>query len=234
MKLDFLKTLKEQEPCGLRAVIDPMSDTHPVMAFSDWKELANDLIDGGFVSRKGNGQYQVTPAGEEAIDKGASFLEEDEENEEPDDDEVELKTKATVKPEKAHHKPAPGHPWKAPLVTRKQISGESPMDPAGLRNNKPKVKERPAAEPEKQAPKASLEHELDIVADSLSESIERPIKGMSTDELLNECHLSKKLMTSLNTRRELAMDEISRRLGKGFFLEVRYRAESNEERRHDA
>lgn len=75
MKLDFLKTLQEVQPCGLRAVIEPLDESYPVVAFSDWKELAVQLIDACFVKRMGNGQYIVTPAGKEAIAQGEEFLE---------------------------------------------------------------------------------------------------------------------------------------------------------------
>ncbi len=75
MKLDFLKTLQEVQPCCLRAVIEPLDESYPVMAYSDWKELAVQLIDACFVKRLGNGQYTVTPAGKEAIAQGEEFLE---------------------------------------------------------------------------------------------------------------------------------------------------------------
>lgn len=76
MKLEFLISLEQLQPCGLRPVIDTLSDSFPVMAFSDWKSLATDLIDDGYVSRMGNGQYQVTPSGSDAIQKGQSFFSE--------------------------------------------------------------------------------------------------------------------------------------------------------------
>lgn len=200
MKLDFLKTLNEQQPCGLRAVIEPLSDSYPVMAFSDWKELAIELIDDGFVSKYGNGQYRVTPAGSEAIEKGAAFLEED--IAEPSDDEGDTETNQRP------CKPATDHPWRQPLFTKKQMSGESPMDPRGIHGGTRQDK----SSPEKEVPAAKGDSELDGLADSLSTTINRPIEKMSTDELLTECRLSKDLVTSLQTRRELAVEEITRRM----------------------
>ena len=86
--LDFLKTLQEVQPCGLRPVMDILDESYPVMAFSDWKELAIQLIDAGFVKRHNNGQYTVTPAGKENIAQGEEFPEQalgsEQEPEEPE------------------------------------------------------------------------------------------------------------------------------------------------------
>lgn len=77
MKLDFLKSLSELGPCGLRPIIDTLNDTCPAMAFSDWKNLCLELIDEGFVVRQGNGQNLITREGKEAIAKGMSFFDDD-------------------------------------------------------------------------------------------------------------------------------------------------------------
>jgi len=118
MKLDFLKTLDEIGACGLRRVIETLEESYPLMSFSDWKELSIDLIDSGFVKRHGNGQYQVTPAGKEAIAKGQAFFDElssEVDGNEPTNDSSEEITGAdteTKQPEKS--KPASDHPWREP------------------------------------------------------------------------------------------------------------------------
>ncbi len=125
MKLDFLKTLQEVQPCGLRAVIEPLGESYPVMAYSDWKELAVQLIDACFVKRLGNGQYTVTPAGKEAIAQGEEFLEQalgsEQEPEEPKSNDIQA---GTVQAESASSKPAPEHPWRKPLLASNPITEE--------------------------------------------------------------------------------------------------------------
>lgn len=125
MKLDFLKTLQEVQPCGLRAVIEPLDESYPVMAYSDWKELAVQLIDACFVKRLGNGQYTVTPAGKEAIAQGEEFLEQalrgEQEPEEPESNDIQART---VQAESASSKPAPEHPWRKPLLASNPITEE--------------------------------------------------------------------------------------------------------------
>lgn len=110
MKLDFLKTLQEVQPCGLRPVMDILDESYPVMAFSDWKELAIQLIDAGFVKRHNNGQYQITPAGKEAIKKGEYFI--DEASEQNDEEQPDPQDTASSRP-------ALDHPWRAPLSPEK-------------------------------------------------------------------------------------------------------------------
>lgn len=82
MKLDFLKTVQQLGPCGLRPIIEVLNDTYPIMAFSDWKNLAITLIDEGYATKKGNGQYMITPIGNEVIKKGQAFFDDDNDNEE--------------------------------------------------------------------------------------------------------------------------------------------------------
>lgn len=143
MKLDFLKTLQEVQPCGLRAVIEPLGESYPVMAYSDWKELAVQLIDACFVKRMGNGQYTVTPAGKEAIAQGEEFLEQalgsEQEPEEPESNDIQA---GTVQAEPTSSKPAPEHPWRKPLlasnpiteeVQRKEREQQSQTSTSGLR-----------------------------------------------------------------------------------------------------
>lgn len=74
MKLDFLKSLQEQGQCGLRTIIEPLHDQYPVLAHSDWKEMAIELVDSGYIRQLSNSQYKLTPAGAEAINKGAEFI----------------------------------------------------------------------------------------------------------------------------------------------------------------
>ncbi|NQZ03619.1 hypothetical protein [Idiomarina sp.] len=125
MKLDFLKTLQEVQPCGLRAVIEPLDESYPVMAYSDWKELAVQLMDACFVKRLGNGQYTVTPAGKEAIAQGEEFLERalgsEQEPEEPEFNDIRA---GTVQAEPTSSKPAPEHPWRKPLLPSTPITEE--------------------------------------------------------------------------------------------------------------
>jgi len=125
MKLDFLKTLQEVQPCGLRAVIEPLDESYPVMAFSDWKELSVQLIDACFVKRMGNGQYTVTPAGKEAIAQGEEFLEQalgtEQQPEEPESNDIQA---GTVQAEPTSSKPAPEHPWRKPLLASNPITEE--------------------------------------------------------------------------------------------------------------
>jgi len=125
MKLDFLKTLQEVQPCGLRAVIEPRGESYPVMAYSDWKELAVQLMDACFVKRLGNGQYTVTPAGKEAIAHGEEFLEQalgnQQESEEPESNDIQAET---VQAEPTSSKPAPEHPWRKPLLASNPITEE--------------------------------------------------------------------------------------------------------------
>lgn len=206
MKFDFLKTLQAVQPCGLRPIIEPLSDSYPVMAFSDWKELAFELMDGGFVSRQGNGQYRVTPAGAEAIEKGASFLEVGEEDAAPEGAE------AAGSAVKTPHKRDSMHPWKQPLFTKKQLAGESPMNPAGYETPKVVAGNALQQEEHETEPVADSEDELDGLAESLSASVNRPIEDMSTDDLLGECRLSKDLISSLSQRRCSAVREIQRRM----------------------
>lgn len=130
MKLDFLKTLQEVQPCGLRAVIEPLDESYPVMAYSDWKELAAQLVDACFVKRLGNGQYTVTPAGKEAIAQGEEFLEQalgsEQEPEDPESNDILAGTvqAGTVQAESASSKPAPEHPWRKPLLASNPITEE--------------------------------------------------------------------------------------------------------------
>jgi len=137
MKLDFLKTLQEVQPCGLRAIIEVLDESYPVMAYSDWKELAVQLIDAGFIKRQGNGQYNVTPAGKEAIAKGKEFLEDalgsDQESDEPEGDHGEPSITGYDMGEgdyhaeteiKASSKPAPEHPWRKPLLASNPVTEE--------------------------------------------------------------------------------------------------------------
>lgn len=196
MKLDFLKSLQELQPCGLRPVIDTLSDSYPVMAFSDWKALSIELIDEGYVSKQGNGQYRVTPGGDEAVSKGAAFFADD-----SDDDVVQEPTELPEKP-KVPHKPAADHPWHQAFSPKNQQKSGAPVSP------KPKDEAAPVAEPESDA----VETELDGVAASLSSTISKPVDSMSTDELLEECRLSKDLISSLSQRRCLAVKEIESRL----------------------
>lgn len=125
MKLDFLKTLQEVQPCGLRAVIEPLDESYPVMAYSDWKELAVQLMDACFVKRLGNGQYTVTPAGKEAIAQGEEFLEQalgnQQESEEPESNDIQAET---VQAEPTSSKPSPEHPWRKPLLASNPITEE--------------------------------------------------------------------------------------------------------------
>lgn len=125
MKLDFLKTLQEVQPCGLRAVIEPLDESYPVMAYSDWKELAVQLMDACFVKRLGNGQYTVTPAGKEAIAQGEEFLEQalgsEQKPEEPESNDIQA---GTVQAEPTSSKPAPEHPWRKPLLASNPITEE--------------------------------------------------------------------------------------------------------------
>jgi len=125
MKLDFLKTLQEVQPCGLRAVIEPLDESYPVMAYSDWKELAVQLMDACFVKRLGNGQYTVTPAGKEAIAQGEEFLEQalgtEQQPEEPEPSDI---LAGTVQAEPTSSKPAPEHPWRKPLLASNPITEE--------------------------------------------------------------------------------------------------------------
>ena len=125
MKLDFLKTLQEVQPCGLRAVIEPLGESYPVMAYSDWKELAVQLMDACFVKRLGNGQYTVTPAGKEAITQGEEFLEQalgtEQQPEEPESNDIQA---GTVQAEPTSSKPAPEHPWRKPLLASNPITEE--------------------------------------------------------------------------------------------------------------
>ncbi len=125
MKLDFLKTLQEVQPCGLRAIIEVLDESYPVMAFSDWKELSVQLIDACFVKRMGNGQYTVTPAGKEAIAQGEEFLEQalgtEQQPEEPEPNDIQA---ATVQSEPTSSKPAPEHPWRKPLLAGNPITEE--------------------------------------------------------------------------------------------------------------
>lgn len=125
MKLDFLKTLQEVQPCGPRAVIEPLDESYPVMAFSDWKELSVQLIDACFVKRMGNGQYTVTPAGKEAIAQGEEFLEQalgtEQQPEEPESNDIQA---GTVQAEPTSSKPAPEHPWRKPLLASNPITEE--------------------------------------------------------------------------------------------------------------
>lgn len=198
MKLDFLKSLQELQPCGLRPVIDTLSDSYPVMAFSDWKALSIELIDEGYVSKQGNGQYRVTPAGDEAVSKGAAFFADD-----SDDDAAE---EPAAQPEKAKapHKPAADHPWHQAFSPKNQQKADAPVSP------KPKTEAAPVAEPEPQS--GEVETELDGVAASLSSTINKSVDAMSTGELLEECRLSKDLISSLSQRRCLAVKEIESRL----------------------
>lgn len=198
MKLDFLKSLQELQPCGLRPVIDTLSDSYPVMAFSDWKALSIELIDEGYVSKQGNGQYRVTPAGDEAVSKGAAFFADD-----SDDDAAE---EPAAQPEKAKapHKPAADHPWHQPFSPKNQQKADVPVPP------KPKTEAAPVVEPEPES--GEVETELDGVAASLSSTISKSVDAMSTDELLEECRLSKDLISSLSQRRCLAVKEIESRL----------------------
>jgi hypothetical protein len=135
MKLDFLKTLQEVQPCGLRAVIEPLDESYPVMAYSDWKELAAQLVDACFVKRLGNGQYTVTPAGKEAIAQGEEFLEQalgsEQEPEDPESNDILAGTvqagivqAGTMQVESASSKPAPEHPWRKPLLASNPITEE--------------------------------------------------------------------------------------------------------------
>lgn len=125
MKLDFLKTLQEVQPCGLRAVIEPLGESYPVMAYSDWKELAVQLIDACFVKRLGNGQYTVTPAGKEAIAHGEEFLEQALGSEqEPGEQEVNDSGEQAEQPQPVSSKPAPEHPWRKPLLASNPITEE--------------------------------------------------------------------------------------------------------------
>lgn len=137
MKLDFLKTLQEVQPCGLRAIIEVLDESYPVMAFSDWKELSVQLIASGFIKRHNNGQYQVTPAGKEAIAKGKQFLEDAlgsaQESDEPESDHGEPSITGYDMGEGDYHvetemktpsKPAPEHPWRKPLLASNPITEE--------------------------------------------------------------------------------------------------------------
>lgn len=125
MKLDFLKTLQEVQPCGLRAVIEPLDESYPVMAYSDWKELAVQLIDACFVKRLGNGQYTVTPADKEAIAHGEEFLEQALGSEqEPEEQEVNDSGEQAEQPQPTSSKPAPEHPWRKPLLASNPITEE--------------------------------------------------------------------------------------------------------------
>lgn len=197
MKLDFLKSLQELQPCGLRPVIDTLSDSYPVMAFSDWKALSIELIDEGYVSKQGNDQYRVTPAGDEAVSKGAAFFADDDAAEEP-----------AAQPEKAKapHKPAADHPWHQAFSPKNQQKADAPVPP------KSKAEVAPVVEPEPESDEA--ETELDGVAASLSSTINKSVDAMSTDELLEECRLSKDLISSLSQRRQLAVREVNDRLKK--------------------
>lgn len=201
MKLDFLKTLQELQPCGLRPIIEPLNDTYPVMAFSEWKSVAIDLMDDGFVSRAGNGQYRVTPAGQEAIQKGAEFFD----NNEPTDTDAE----ETSEDSKGKYKPSADHPWHQPLFTRKQKTGEVPINPRPIAAQPKRLEQEKQTEPK---PPSDSETELDEAAGSLSASIKRPIDELSTDDLLAECALSKNLIDSLSHRRCTAVREIQRRM----------------------
>lgn len=198
MKLDFLKSLQELQPCGLRPVIDTLSDSYPVMAFSDWKALSIELIDEGYVSKQGNGQYRVTPAGDEAVSKGAAFFADD-----ADDDAAEESTAQPEKP-KAPHKPAADHPWHQAFSSKNQQKADAPVPP------KPKAETAPVAEPKPEGDE--VESKLDGVAASLSSTINKSVDAMSTDELLEECRLSKDLISSLSQRRCLAVKGIESRL----------------------
>lgn len=41
MKLDFLTSLQQLGPCGLRPVIDTLSDSYPVMVFGFGRKAAS-------------------------------------------------------------------------------------------------------------------------------------------------------------------------------------------------
>ncbi|RAK01650.1 hypothetical protein [Aliidiomarina maris] len=210
MKLDFLKSLAELQPCGLRPIIDVLSDSYPVMAFSEWKELAINLIDDGFVSKMVNGQHKLTPAGQEAIEKGTAFIESEPEPE-PEPEQIHDEPRAP-EPSKAL-KPADGHPWKEPF---------SPNGPKALTK-------QPAKEPHPEVSKPEFNEveQLDTKAESLAKSMAKHVAELTTDELLAECRLSKSIIDNLVARRKQAITEVSRRLGSGFFLEVRYHGEQH-------
>lgn len=216
MKLDFLKSLAELGPCGMRPVIDVLSDTYPVMAFSEWKELCIDLIDEGYVQKMANGQYKLTPAGGEAIAKGALFLEHETF---PEDEQKEPKLSKAAKPDK-------GHPWKAPFCQKGfdaiEQNKRKAMPETELQSGKREEHEKASAK------KVTAEvAELDTRAVSLADSMSRSISELSTDDLIAECRLSKSVIDSLSRRRKQAITEVSRRLGSGFFLEVRYHGEQH-------
>lgn len=206
MKLDFLTSLQQLGPCGLRPVIDTLSDSYSVMAFGDWKALAISLIDDGFVTQKGNGQYMVTPAGDEAIRKGQSFFDEADADDEPEpsnthEDEKPPAIKAATKA----HRPAADHQWRRPF------SPEAPYQETGKRTKEPEPESKPTSVEREPAPVVQLKPEQansgNQVKSSERQFISIPIKDssaelkqMTIDDLLIVFTLGKEAETIIETR----------------------------------
>ncbi|MAF76460.1 MAG: hypothetical protein CMF17_11535 [Idiomarinaceae bacterium] len=208
MKLDFLKTLQEVQPCGLRPVMEILDESYPVMAFSDWKELAIQLIDAGFVKRHNNGQYQITPAGKEAISHGLSFLDDALSNEQDSDElpDDKAESESTNEPEKlASSKPASEHPWRKPLMTNNQIADNA----RGKESNTKSVSEHESNTASKShnnsvSPKCSGDSDFIMLPKTGADS---ELTKLSVDELLLIFNLGRS-----------ARDLIEHRLRKHSFL----------------
>ncbi|MRJ40787.1 MULTISPECIES: hypothetical protein [Idiomarina] len=199
MKLDFLTSLQQLGPCGLRPVIDTLSDSYSVMAFGDWKALAISLIDDGFVTQKGNGQYMVTPAGDEAIHKGQSFFDEADVDDEPQADSAEGdKEPPALTTATQAHRPAADHEWRRPF------SPKAPYQETGKRTEEPKPKGEPAPVVQFKVEQVNGGNQVKA-SDGLF--INLPVKNSSTelnqmtiDDLLIVFTLGKEAETIIETR----------------------------------
>jgi hypothetical protein len=205
MKLDFLTSLEGLGPCGLRPVIDTLSDTYPVMVFADWKALAIELIDDGYVTQKGNGQYMITPAGVEAVQKGQSFFDEvDAQDDEPEADDIDDEP-TTIKASPKAHRPAADHQW------RKPFSPKAPYQETGKRAEP--IEPKREQEAAKREPSAVVQLKPgDYYAGKISASQEREfikipmkdssaeLKQMTIDDLLIVFTLGKEAETIIETR----------------------------------
>ncbi|WP_286824068.1 hypothetical protein, partial [Idiomarina sp. UBA1919] len=210
MKLDFLKTLNDIGMCGLRRVIEPLNESYPLMSHSDWKELVIDLIDCGFVKQHGNGQYQVTPAGNEAIAKGQAFFDElsaeDDEEEAIENSSENSSAESNVINIPAENKPAADHPWRKPL---------SPNNPL-LKDAKSGTKADNAATQQEPAPnkephidnETPAEHRESDFIRLPAKNSETELERLSVDELLVVFNLGRK-----------ARDLIEHRLKAHSFIE---------------
>ncbi len=211
MKLDFLKTLDQIGMCGLRRVIEPLEESCPLMSFSDWKELAVDLIDSGFVKRHGNGQYQVTPAGKEAITKGQAFfdelsLENDETETTDDSSEKKIAAEIGVK-ESSDSKSAPEHPCpnSYPPDNRLLENGENSPE-ANSNAAKP---EDPASDKESvNDNRTSAQHRTQEFIRLPTNNSDNELEHLTVDELLVVFNLGRK-----------ARDLIEQRLKAHSFIE---------------